>query len=332
MILTDWNNFFAFSARTKKMNTLLKNPSWINNLLLTNTKLESISPSFLDEIKQGLGKFQSSEPLVSIIIPAFNEEFSVLRTLHSLSKNETTYPVEIIVINNNSTDRTQEILDKLNVKSYFQPVAGWGPARQLGLEKSLGKYVLTADADCFYPPQWIQKMTTALLKGNVTCVYGGYSYLGTPQEARWKFLIYESLRNVMLEIRQVKRPYLNARGLNMGFVRELGLKKGYIYRKMRGEDGRMCFELMQHGKILRLRSNVTCVWTLRRTSKGDRGMLFSFLNNALTELARFKHYFTTQAKHDTHASVNSTTTAINFLTKPEKPAVEKKPDVFEPVE
>lgn len=303
-------------------NFLLTNPEWIDSRLLSSTKLDDITESIFEETSANLSNFRSDRPLVSIVIPAYNEELSIIRTLYSLSKNKTTFPVEIIVVNNNSTDRTQAVLDRLNVKSCFQSVPGWGPARQMGLEKAQGKYVLTADSDCFYPPSWIQTLTTALMKGDVTCVYGGYSFLGTAENPRWKFHVYESLRKIILEIRQFKRPYLNARGLNMGFVKDIALKKGYIYKKIRGEDGRMCFDLMQHGKVKFLRSQKINVWTPPRTLKSDGGLVYSFARNVLKEMSRFQRYFKTHAPHDTHASANDAVPELN-LVKSEQNAVKQ---------
>lgn len=311
----------------------LRNPGWIDSRLLTTSSIDDLPESFFDETREALSHFRSDHPLVSIVIPALNEEFTIIRTLHSLSRNKTIYPVEIIVVNNNSTDRTQFVLDKLNVKSVFQPVAGWGPARQAGQEKALGKFILSADADSFYPPQWIQLMTTALLHDNVACVYGGYSYLGTREYPRWKFFFYESFRDVIRAMRHIKRPHFNARGLNMGYPRELGLKKGYVYRKVKGEDGRMCFDLMQHGKVVQLSSDNTQVWTLPRYLKADGGLLFSFLNHGLLEFKRFKNYFRTFPKHDTHTSLNSQPFALHTVGKTvdvkvvDKPVTEVKPDV-----
>ena len=140
------------------------NPAWIDRRLLQEKPLDEIPTPFFEEINSGLMALQSDRPLVSIVIPAMNEEVSILRTLHSLSRNKTRYPVEFIVVNNNSTDRTQEVLDRLHVKSFFQEKSGWGPARQMGQEQASGKYILMADADCFYPPLWIEKMTRGLLK------------------------------------------------------------------------------------------------------------------------------------------------------------------------
>lgn len=296
------------------MISLFRNPAWVDSRLLAYTRLEDVPSRLLQEIKSGLQKFQDPKPLVSIVIPVLNEEFTIVRTLHSLSRNETTFPAEIIVINNNSTDRTQEVLDFLKVKSFIQPVPGWGPARQLGLEKALGKYILSADADSFYSAQWIQEMTSSLVRDQkVSCVYGDYSFLGNSEYPRWHFLLYEAARQIVIVMRDVKRPHFNARGLNMGFVKELGLKKGYINKKIKGEDGRMCFDLMQHGKVVRLNSDNTHVWTPPRNLKADGGLLYSFIDHGFTELTRFRNYFTTFPKHDTHASSNTPHPIARYL-------------------
>jgi glycosyltransferase involved in cell wall biosynthesis len=299
------------------------NPVWLDSRLLHEKPLDEIPATFFEEINSGLMALQSDRPLVSIVIPAMNEEVSILRTLHSLSRNRTGYPVEIIVVNNNSTDRTQEVLDRLHVKSFLQKKPGWGPARQMGQEQAQGKYILTADADCFYPPLWIEKMTTELLREGVTCVYGGYSFLGSSAHARWKFSIYESLRNVITEIRNIKRPWFNAVGMCMGYVKELGLKIGFVDRKIRGEDGRMCFELAQLGKIVRVRSRDVVVWTFPRTLEKDGGLWKSLLNRMIIELSRLRGYFNKQAAHDTHTSRNYTPPVIKYLkndrgVKPDK--------------
>lgn len=309
------------------MKHLYKNPSWIDSRLLSTTTLDEIPQSLFDDINDHLAAFQSESPLVSVVIPAFNEEVTILETLHSLSRNETTYPVEVIVVDNNSTDRTREVLKRLKVRSVFQPKAGWGPARQKGQEAARGKYILMADADCFYPPRWIQRMTAELMRDGVTCVYGGYSFLAAPGKSRLKFFIYESLRNVIAEIRHIKRPWFNCVGMCMGYVRDLGLKIGFIDRKIRGEDGRMCFELAQHGKIVRVRSSDVVVWTFPRTLEKDGNLLYSILNRAVIEFARFRLYLYKQPAHDTHTSSNFVPPSLKYFKKSGVP--KKKPDEVE---
>jgi glycosyltransferase involved in cell wall biosynthesis len=293
----------------------LKNPAWIDNLLSQVKTLDDVPQSLFDEVNAGLEYFQHQQPLVSIIIPAYNEEVSIIRTLYSLSKNKTSFPTEIIVVNNNSTDRTQYVLDRLRVRSFLQSKQGCGPARQLGQQMAKGKYVLMGDADCFYPERWIEKMTRELMKPNVTCVYGRYSFLGTDDKPRWQLFLYELLRDTVHEVRNIKRPYLNALGMSMGYIKDLGLKKGFIDRKIRGEDGRMCFDLMSYGKVKRVRSFANSVWTLPRTLDKEGGLIYSVFARFSLEMARFKDYFFQQKAHDTHTSDNFDPKSIQYLSK-----------------
>lgn len=296
------------------MFNFFKNPSWIDPRLLQEKKLDEIHPSFFEEINRGLSALQSEDPLVSICIPAFNEETSILRTLYSLSRSRTSYPVEIVVVNNNSSDRTQEVLDKLRVRAYFQPKPGWGPARQMAQEKARGRYILSADADCIYPENWIQRMTEEIIKEGVSCVYGGYSFLAPFGKSRLSLVVYESLKNFIVELRDIKRPWLNCGGASMGYVREMSLQIGFIDRRIRGEDGRMCFELAQRGKIVRVHGAI--VWTSPRTLQKDGSLLRSFVNRFVSESKRLRSYFRPQPVHDTHTSKNfvHTSAALNEMS------------------
>jgi glycosyltransferase involved in cell wall biosynthesis len=290
-------------------------PHWINGELLQYKRLEDIPQSIFDGINQRLKKLTSDEPVVSVVIPAWNEEVNIVRTIDSLSRNITSFKTEIVVVNNNSTDKTQEALDKLQVRNFFQPVAGCGPSRQLGQEHARGKYILMADADCFYPQDWIEILTRALHQDGVACVYGRYSFVGNDKQPRWKFSIYESLRDVVAEVRHFNRPHMNALGMNMGYVRELGLKAGFIQRAMRGEDGRMCFKLRQMGKVVQIRSSRARVWTLPRTLQKDGNLLQAFTVRAVLEISRIHHYFFPLKPHDVNTSENYDPGVVKLLKK-----------------
>src|SRR5690606_14446285 len=207
----------------------------------------------------------SEKPEVSIVIPAYNEEINIIACIDSLSHMRTKVPFEIVVVDNNSTDLTWDSLRKLEVNAFIQKIQGPGPARQLGMEKAKGKYILTADADCMYPPTWLTIMHKHLSKEGVSCVYGRYSFIENKAVPRYKLFIYETLRNLMAEVRHLKRPYLNSYMINMGYVREFGLKIGFDLRGVRGEDGRMCFDLMKYGKVVQVRAVGARPWTGQRT-------------------------------------------------------------------
>jgi glycosyltransferase involved in cell wall biosynthesis len=292
-----------------------KNPAWIDKRLISVTSLENYPEAIFYEINKNLESLQRPDPLVSIVIPVFNEEVNIVRTLFSLSKNISKYPAEIIVVNNNSTDRTQQVLNRINVKSVFQSKPGCGPARQAGQMNAKGKYILMADGDCYYPQKWIERMTESMFEDGVTCVYGRYSFLGTAEKSRWSLFLYETLRDWIGELRHINRPCINALGMSMGYVKDLGLKIGFVDKKIRGEDGRMCFQLMHMGKIKQVRDRAVRVWTSPRTLDKEPGLIYSVMARAAIEISRVKHYFYPQAMHDVNNSKNYVPKTLKYFDK-----------------
>ncbi|RYD59186.1 MAG: glycosyltransferase family 2 protein [Sphingobacteriales bacterium] len=283
---------------------IFKNPAWVEQHNFNYNSVDEVPQSLFDEINRDLDKLQSNEPVVSVVIPAMNEEVNVLKTIASLARSKTKYPMEILVVNNNSTDRTQDTLDRLHVRSAFQHIAGWGPARQKGLEEARGKYILQADADCIYASGWVDTMIDSLQQEGVVCVYGRYSFIAEPGFPRWQLFVWEKLKDMMAEIRHVKRPFLNAYGVSFGYHKEPALKIGFVMEKIRGEDGRMCFDLMKHGKVKAVRASHIRAWTGPRTLRLDGSLIKAFVRRATKEVKRFHEMFVPMPDHDTKTSKN----------------------------
>ena len=101
-------------------------------------------------------------PLVSIIIPVYNGERYLADTLKSAILQ--TYPcTEIILVNDNSSDRTQEIIDEFasrnsNIRFLSLTVNSGGPAtpRNYGLDIATGEYVSFLDADDLWHPRKLE--------------------------------------------------------------------------------------------------------------------------------------------------------------------------------
>ena len=72
----------------------------------------------IDLIRTQLAQQQSSDPLVSVVVIAYNEERRLAACLWSLSEMKSDYPLEIIGINNNSTDQTEQLYQTLNLPYY----------------------------------------------------------------------------------------------------------------------------------------------------------------------------------------------------------------------
>lgn len=285
--------------------SIFKNPKWINFDLYKVKEYQLLDNQLFDEINQRLSKINSDIPEVSIVISAWNEELNIIKCIDSLSKLETSIPFEIIVVNNNSSDNTQLVLDKLKIQSYFQPKQGCGISRQLGQEKANGKYILLADADCYYPKKWLDNMYNYLIKDEIAVVYSRHSFLGNENTKRWKYFLYELGKDIIIELRNIKRPYLNCYGMSMGFLREQGLKEGFVLSNIRGEDGRMCFDLMKYGKVKLVRNRHARVWTSDRNFEKDGNVSKAIYKRILREIDRAKNYFTKPVAHDTKTSQNT---------------------------
>ena len=99
-------------------------------------------------------KIQSkkNKKLVSIIIPCYNAEDYLIETLNSI-ENQTYENIEIICINDGSTDQTQKILEEWHKNTKIRNVIinqnnlGVSYSRNIGIEKAKGKYIMFCDSD-----------------------------------------------------------------------------------------------------------------------------------------------------------------------------------------
>lgn len=293
--------------------SIFKEGPWINNELWKTKEVGEVTDSTLEEIKARVCNAVSDDPKVSVVIPAYNEEMNVVRCIDSLSRTVSTVPFEIVVVNNNSNDRTQEMLEKMGVRHCFQGVQGWGPARQMGLEHAKGKYVLTADSDCLYPPTWVQTMYNTLSKQGVVCAYGPYAYMSEGHR-RVEYWLYERMTDLMRIMRHFRRPYLNCYGMNMGYRKEEALKVGYVDKKIIGEDGRICHDLMEYGKIKIVLSKKARLYTSPRAIfRNDTSIYKALLSRLVREVSRLDQYFSKSKPHDTKTSLNGSQTMDEHL-------------------
>ena len=107
------------------------------------------------------------QPLISILIPSFNEGKTILNVLNRISKIiASSINYEVVVINDGSTDNTLDLL-KQNKDLYNQLITyntncGKGNAIKKGLEVSNGKYIIFQDADLEYDPIEINKFVNLI--------------------------------------------------------------------------------------------------------------------------------------------------------------------------
>jgi len=106
-------------------------------------------------------KEQKEQPLVSIIIPTYNSEKTLPLCLKSI-KNQTYKNIEIIIVDNYSKDKTIEIAKKYNAKVIL--VKGERTkAKNIGLHRALGKYVLFIDSDMILTSKVIEECVKTVI-------------------------------------------------------------------------------------------------------------------------------------------------------------------------
>ena len=99
-------------------------------------------------------------PFFSVVISLFNKEKSIGNTIKSVL-NQTFMDYEIIIINDGSTDKSEEIVREFNnekIKLYSTKNQGVSQARNLGIEKSNGKLIAFLDADDFWFPEHLLRL------------------------------------------------------------------------------------------------------------------------------------------------------------------------------
>tara|TARA_Y100000310_G_scaffold345788_1_gene469948 strand:+ start:2302 stop:3414 length:1113 start_codon:yes stop_codon:yes gene_type:complete len=124
-----------------------------------------------------MNSVQISHPKISVIIPVYNGERTLRRCLDSVLAQ--TYPnYEIIVVNNNSTDTTKQLILEYQknhsaVFYSFEPYRSRGAARNNGIKKATGEILAMIDSDCISNDCWLSQITAPLRSGDETIVMGG---------------------------------------------------------------------------------------------------------------------------------------------------------------
>ena len=114
--------------------------------------------------------------LISIIIPVYNAEKYLRKTLRCVKK-QSFKDFECILINDGSSDGSQSIIDEFcstdeRFKTYYKENGGVSSARNLGLEKSVGKYTIFYDADDVIPKGSVNFLYESIISENADMAIG----------------------------------------------------------------------------------------------------------------------------------------------------------------
>lgn len=135
---------------------------------------------------------------ISVIIPAYNEEKYIEQCLSHLL-NQTVSPYEIIVINNNSTDHTVELLKKYPVQVIVEKQQGMIFARNAGFDHASGDVIARTDADCIVPNNWIEKIQIQFSDPKTEALTGGFIFYDYFTNYSWTSDLYQKIMKYFLK-------------------------------------------------------------------------------------------------------------------------------------
>ncbi|ETZ22616.1 glycosyltransferase family 2 protein [Pedobacter sp. V48] len=129
----------------------------------------------------------STNPLVSIIIPTYNREKKLPDAIHS-AINQTYKNVQIIVVDDGSTDQTKELIAKYpEIEYYWKENGGQASARNFGLSKAQGTILASLDSDDIWHPDFLESCLKKLESEQLDFVFANWDQ-DTKNGESWSFL------------------------------------------------------------------------------------------------------------------------------------------------
>jgi glycosyltransferase involved in cell wall biosynthesis len=222
--------------------------------------------------------------MFSLIIPVYNRPDEVDELLESLSRTTYKEIFEIVLIEDGSTIRCQDVASKygnrLDIAYYYKENSGPGDSRNYGMSKARGDYFIIFDSDCIIPENYLSEVELALKKNYVDCFGGPDSALDSFTDiqkainfAMTSFLTTGGIRggsekidkfqprsfNMGLSrkafmaskgfgnIHPGEDPDLSIRLWNLGFETKL-FPKAFVYHKRRIDWGKFSIQVHKFGK------------------------------------------------------------------------------------
>lgn len=239
----------------------------------------------------------------SIIIPVYNRPKEIDELLQSLSKLNFKDDFEVLIIEDGSSDKCEEFIEKyskkLNLKYFYKENSGAGASRNFGMQKALGNYFIILDSDVIVPENYL-KIVHNKLTDNYTDAFGG------PDAAHKSFTALQKAINYSMTsflttggIRGKKNGVgkFQLRSFNLGMSKKaFETINGFSIMKA-GEDIDLTFRLWENGFETQLIQEAFVYHKRRSTIKQFFKQTFAFgtarpiLNSKYPESAKPTFWF-----------------------------------------
>jgi len=162
--------------------------------------------------------------MISVVIPALNEEKNLPDCLTSLKNQQLNGAFELIVVDNGSVDKTSEVAECYGATVVKCPRKGVAYARQAGAEAARGDIIAQADADTVYPAGWVNNIQTYFVThAGSAGLAGRYEYV----QSVWWLPFERAFRRVLNRVSSVfLRWPASVSGANFAFRRSAFIRAG----------------------------------------------------------------------------------------------------------
>ena len=136
--------------------------------------------------------------MISVIVPVFNVEQYLHKCIDSIL-NQTYNDLEIILVDDGSTDASYEICERYansdnRIKLFRKPNGGQGSARNLGLDIAMGDYIGFVDSDDFIPPMFYEILLKLLndYQADIVCCH--YQFIQPDDKPKYIYYDYQKIK------------------------------------------------------------------------------------------------------------------------------------------
>lgn len=214
-----------------------------------------------------------SSPLISVVVPTYNEEKYIQKCLASLlnqSLDQSEY--EIIVVDNGSRDTTRKIVKDYPVRLITLPNPSVVKARQKGVDVSRGTIIASADADTVYPRNWLANIKHTFDKQPKVIGVVGWIYF-TNSKPLFNYSVALS-QEINLFLYKVFGQFPLVFAANFAFLKvSLLTIGGYpLHLRELGDQQYLLFKLQKIGKVAVVKK-LYCHTSGRRHSAGTKNII-----------------------------------------------------------
>jgi glycosyltransferase involved in cell wall biosynthesis len=244
------------------------------------------APSKLNTVT--LSHQNTPHPYITVVVPAFNEEQFLAGTLRSLTA-QTLKDFELIVVDNNSSDKTADIARSFGAKVIPEPRQGVGYARQRGFIEAKGAIIATTDADTIVPVSWLSRIAQEFKNNGNLVAFGGLYTLYSGSIAARLAIAY--LSYPLFKVDRFFCGGWSLPGANLAVRKQSFLQIGGFNTEIKlCEDVDISQRLRKVGEVM-LAPNFKVRTSGRRFNHGLLHGLMTYAPNAIVRMLLKKHKF-----------------------------------------